>query len=219
MKRQFALALTALFAVAAVGLVAVNHAHAGDKHDHKEHKTKAKVGHAAPGFTLTDVSTGEDVSLSDFEGQIVVLTWQSVTCPWDAVKDDAGYGRVLYPMAEKYKDQGVVFLAINSNKNESVEKIAKFAEKHSTPFPILKDPGNQVADIYGAKTTPHIFIKGKDGNLAYKGGIEEVPGSPAQCGQMDTQYLEPVLQALLAGNTPPVTSTTAKGCSIKRVKK
>lgn len=175
----------------------------------------AAVGQPAPDFELTSVSDGKTYKLSEIEGP-VVLIWQSITCPWDKMRESGGYQRVLSPLAREYQDKGITFLAINSNKNESVSQLQAYHSEHSLPYPILKDPGNKVADAYGAKTTPHIFIRDAAGTLVYKGGIEKAPSSPEACGQMDEQYLTPVLDALLAGNTLPFTETVSKGCSIKR---
>jgi peroxiredoxin len=180
-------------------------------------KVKAKVGEKAPDFELTDVVTGEAVRLSDFRGEkIVVVTFQSMTCPWDSLHADRGYQPILSKLAEEKAEHNVQFLAINSNVTESVEQLASHVQSYPIPYPVLKDPGNQVADIYGGRTTPHFYVIDKEGVLRYNGGFEKAPGSPAQVGQMDEQYLVPVLQALIAGEEPPVTNTVPRGCSIKR---
>lgn len=175
----------------------------------------AKVGEPAPDFTLQSVTDGKEYKLSEVEG-IVVLVWQSKDCPWDKMRADGGYQRVLSPLAAEYQGKGVTFLAINSNKTETAEQLSSYHQSAGMTYPILKDPGNKVADAYGAKTTPHIFIRDAAGKLIYKGGIEKAPTSPDKCGQMDEQYLVPVLNAALAGEALPVTETVSKGCSIKR---
>ncbi len=170
----------------------------------------AEPGQAAPAFTLPNLA-GEDVSLSDFAGQTVVLHWQSMRCPWDIA-----YQPLLNGIANAYADQDVVFLAINSNRNElDVDALASYAGQHEMPYAILKDVGNGIADAYGAQTTPHMFIINGDGELVYAGGIEEAPQTIAEVGTR-TPYLVPVLDALLAGEELPYTQTTPKGCSVKR---
>ena len=77
-------------------------------------------------------------------------------------------------------------------------------------------PGAKVADQFGAQTTPHVFVINKEGVLVYRGGIEQAPGRPSDCGQMQEQYLEPVLVALTEGKPLPYTETKSKGCGIKR---
>ncbi|GAB4108318.1 MAG: thioredoxin family protein [Phycisphaeraceae bacterium] len=182
-------------------------------------RTDPVIGEPAPPFTLTDVVTGQEVSLADFKGKVVVIAFQSINCPWDRMRPEGGYQRYLAPLSQQYAEQGVQFLAINSNKNESVEEIASYHQEHAIPYPILKDPNNIVADAYNAKTTPHIYVIDKDEaqTLRYMGGVEQIPTSPEKCGQMEENYLVPVLNAVLAGEEPPYTKTTSKGCSIKRV--
>jgi peroxiredoxin len=175
----------------------------------------AKVGEPAPDWELTNVSDGSTVKLSDIDG-IVVMVWQSKDCPWDKMVATRGYQRVLTPLATQYAEKGVTFVAINSNKTETAEQLASYHKEAGMSYPILKDPGNKVADLYGARTTPHIFIRDAAGTLIYKGGIEQVPTSPEKCGEMDEQYLVPVLNAALAGETLPYTETVSKGCTLKR---
>jgi peroxiredoxin len=175
----------------------------------------AKVGQKAPGFELVDVTTGKKHSLEEFKGKIVVVRFQSMNCPWDKMRPEGGYERVLTPLAAKYAEKGVVFLAVNSNVGEDAAKLKDYHQKGQISYPLLKDEDSSVAVAYGAKTTPHIFIVDKDGVLRYKGGIEKAPGSPEDCGKSGEQYLAPALDALLAGSEPPVTETVSKGCTIK----
>lgn len=211
MKRISMAAVAAMVAMVAVVLTLPTPSVGGEQ-------AKAKVGEMAPDFTLPAIGGGEQVKLSDFrDDKIVVLTFHSTECPWNYMRPTAGYERVLYPMAEAYADQDVVFLAINSNRNESAESLESYIEKHQTPYAILKDEGNQVADQYGAKTTPHFYVIDKQGKLRYMGGYEAVPGNPEQCGEMDEQYLKPVIDAVISGSEPPYTETKPKGCGIKRV--
>lgn len=176
-----------------------------------------KVGKAAPQFELKNVVTGETVSLYDHQDEIVVVVFQSIHCPWDRMRADGGYQRYLAPLSEKYKEKNVKFIGINSNKTESVEQVASYVQEHDLPYPILKDPENKIADRYNARTTPHVFVIDADGVLQYMGGVEKAPLSPDQCGEMDENYIVPVLNAVIAGEKVPYTVTKSKGCTIKRV--
>jgi peroxiredoxin len=178
---------------------------------------EAQIGEPAPQFTLTDVQSGDKVSLSDYKDDVVVLVWHSIHCPWNFMRDEAGYERVLKPFAKQWQQRGVTFLAINSNHNEPLSDVKEYAQKHQLGYPILHDPGNAVADQYDAKTTPHFYVISKgDQRLLYQGGFEQAPVSPRDCGEMDEQYLAPVLEAAVAGETVPYTKTPSKGCTVKR---
>lgn len=178
------------------------------------------VGQPAPSFAVTDIQ-GRLQRLADYKDKIVVLHFQSCACPWDAA-----YQPILNRLARRFTkirpdgtvEETVKFLAINSNHSESVGQIKQYAAEFAIPYPILKDVGNQIADAYGAMTTPHMFVINRDGQqtLAYKGGIEEAPLSPPHCGESQHQYLETVLLSLVDGATPPYSETQSAGCSIKR---
>lgn len=205
--------LSALAASAAF-MFAATFAHAGERVD-------PTLGEPAPQFSLTDVVTGQTVSLADFKGKVVVIAFQSIHCPWDKMRESGGYQRYLSPLSQEYSGQNVQFLAINSNKNESVEELASYHQEHAIPYPLLKDTNNIIADAYNAKTTPHTYVIAADEaqTLLYMGGLEQVPTSPEVCGQMDENYIVPVINAVLAGEELPYTKTTSKGCGIKRVSK
>ncbi len=179
------------------------------------------IGEPAPQFSLTDVVTGQAVNLADYQGKVVVIAFQSINCPWDKMRASGGYQRYLSPLSQSYADQNVVFLGINANKNESSQEVGSYHQEHALPYPILKDTDNIIADAYNAQTTPHVYVIAADEaqTLLYMGGIEQVPTSPEVCGEMDENYLVPVLTAVLAGEELPYTKTASKGCGIKRVHK
>ncbi len=180
----------------------------------------AQIGEPAPSFELLDLE-GNTYKLEDFAGQIVVLHFQSCTCPWEAA-----YRPILNALAAQSQFgpeevegeivQPVQFIAINSNNGEDIEQIAEYVEQAPIDYPVLKDAGNEVADLYGAQNTPHIFVIDADGILRYKGGIEKAPIRPSECGNTDEQYLESVLIALINEAELPVTETESKGSAIKR---
>ncbi|MEM9111377.1 MAG: redoxin domain-containing protein [Planctomycetota bacterium] len=212
--KKLTASLTAVFclvAVLGIGLFA------GEK-EALAAKNSAKIGADAPAFTLPDVTTGENVTLADHKGKVVVLMFHSINCPFYKMHEDKGYDRVFNPMADRYKGKDVVFVGINANKTESTEKIKAYVEKHNINYTVVKDEGNKIADVYGAKVTPHVYVIDQDGKLRYMGGVEKHSGGPAGCGESDTQYLGPVIDALLDGSEPPYTETKATGCGIKRVR-
>lgn len=179
----------------------------------------ADIGSDAPAFSLKDVTSDATVTLADQKDKVAVLLFHSTSCPWYKMREDGGYDRVFVKMVQAYKDKDVVFLGINANKNETPDKIKAYVEQHNINYTVLKDENNVVADAYGAKVTPHVMVVDQHGKLRYRGGVEERPGNPGLCGESETQYLGPVIDALLNASEPPVTETKPVGCGIKRVKK
>lgn len=190
--------LTPLFAIAAATMLMASVASA------------AEVGKEAPGFSLTDTA-GKTHNLSDYKGKTVVIHYQAVKCPWDIA-----YQPQLNQIAKDYEAKGVVFIGINSNKTEPMAMLTKDVTKKSIPYNVVKDPGNKVADAYGATTTPHMFIVDGKGILRYKGGIETAPGSPDEVSKGKEQFLTLALDAIVEGKEPAKAETRSKGCSIKR---
>lgn len=179
-----------------------------------------EIGKPAPTFDLKG-SDDKDHKLADYKGKIVVLHFQSTTCPWERAYQP--YLNQTATAFAKTEHEGkvveVVFLGINANKNESMDAVKAKLQEENVPYVVTKDPGNKIADEYHATTTPHIFIVDAEGILRYKGGVEKAPTGPRGATKSEEQYLRPVLEALVAGKEPPVTETKSIGCSIKRENK
>lgn len=166
------------------------------------------VGSAAPAFALQD-ENGKQVSLADYGGKIVVIQWWNEGCPYVQRHAKAGTGNAL---AEKYKEQGVVVLAVNSTKGSGNESNKKAAGQFKLTYPILNDSAGQVGRSYGAKTTPHMFVIDKSGNLAYSGAADDDPNGDKAA---KTNYVAQAIDELLAGKTVSVPETKPYGCSVK----
>jgi len=170
-----------------------------------------QIGEAVADFTLPNVldENHATVSLSDVlaENDYAVLIWHSIECPWVVPLEP-----VLPDMASEWSDQGVQFIAINSNNTEDPAAIAE--QLSAFNFPVLYDEGNVVADQYGATRTPEVFVVDSDMNLRFHGRINDDTRNPDTAGNPD---LANALSALVKGEVPPVTETIVRGCTVKRV--
>ncbi|RMG56448.1 MAG: thioredoxin family protein [Acidobacteria bacterium] len=173
---------------------------------------RATVGAPAPTFTLED-QNGRPVSLSDFTGKIVVLEWVNPDCPFVQRHYRAG---TMKRLAEKYQSKGVVWLAINSTYYMGKEDNRRWIEKYKLPYPILDDHTGRVGRLYGAKTTPHMFIIDTSGKLVYQGGIDDDPRGAKNGGALN--YVERALDELLAGKPVSISQSKPYGCSVKYAK-
>ena len=89
---------------------------------------------------------GRDTSLAEFGGsKAVVVAFLGTECPLAKL-----YAPRLEELAAQYKSQGVTFLAVDSNRQDSIAEIANYARVHGITFPILKDVGNVIADQFAA---------------------------------------------------------------------
>jgi peroxiredoxin len=186
----------------------------GEKKDKSDKGSKVEVGQAAPDFKATD-SEGKSVNLSDLQGKIVVLQWFNPNCPY-VVKHYENGNNTFYDLNAKYKDKGVVFLAVASNaKGEqgSGADAANSARKNwKIAYPIIIDESGEIGKAYGAKNTPGMVVIGKDGKIAYMGAIDDDRG-PEKAGK--TNYVAKALDELIAGKPVTTTTTQPYGCSVK----
>lgn len=170
-----------------------------------------KMDKEAPNFTLKD-AMDKAHSLKDLsrEKKATVVMFISTECP---VSND--YNERIIALYNDYKDQSVQFIGINSNRNESVEEIAEHNKTNQFSFLVLKDLGNEIADKFGARRTPEVYLLDEKRILRYRGAIDNSQKKP------ETHYLRETLDLVVAGKEIPEDrkKTKAFGCTIKRVRK
>ena len=168
------------------------------------------VGDQAPAFTLAD-SAGNEVSLADFEGQVVVLEWTNPDCPFVKRHYDEG---TMTTLEAEYDDQGVVWLTVNSTNYMDAGANAGFGKAEKITWPILVDQDGTVGHAYGAATTPHMFVIAADGAVVYEGAIDDDPrGSNEAAGRAN--YVAQALDEVIAGEAVTTPETKPYGCSVK----
>lgn len=177
----------------------------------------ASIDKTAPDFTLVDYK-GKNIKLSDFKGKYIVLEWINFDCPFVKKHYDS---KNMQTLQNTYTDMGVVWLSICSsapgkqghfNNDEIAERIANHSAKMNY---YLIDEDGKVGKMYGAKTTPHIFIIDPNQTLIYAGGIDDIPSSKQEDIEKATNYVVQVLTAAM--NNQPIKNKTTKpyGCSVK----
>ena len=178
---------------------------------------QARLNETAPDFKLKD-SNGKEHSLSDFKGKIVVLEWINFECPFVKKHYDS---KNMQSLQEKYTAKGVIWSAICSSApgkqgNFSSEEINKRSKDHNAKFTAyLIDEDGKVGKMYGAKTTPHMFIIDKDGKLVYAGGIDDKASTDVEDVKTAKNYVSAALDELLNGKQVTTQSSTPYGCSVK----
>ena len=168
----------------------------------------AALGAAAPAFNLSD-GNGKTVNSADFRGKVVVLEWFNPGCPFCQrhLKDGT-----MKNLAAKYREQGVVWLAVNSVANSTNEMNARVAAENALEYPILNDSAGRVGRAYGAKTTPDMFIIDRSGALVYSGAIDDDPNGG---NSIKTNYVSKALDEVLAGKSVSMPQTKSYGCGVK----
>jgi len=169
------------------------------------------LGKKAPSFTLTD-QEGKNFSLSDHSGKIVVLEWTNPDCPFVLRHYKAG---TMVKLAKEYQPRGVVWVAVNSTNYFSVEKNKQWHDGQELSYAVLDDKTGKVGRLFGAKTTPHIFIIDESGTIAYQGAIDDdVSGAKEE----PINYARKALDELLTGQPVGEPAFTPYGCTVKYAK-
>jgi peroxiredoxin len=169
----------------------------------------ASVGVKAPDFTLPDTA-GQQVSLSDFAGKVVVLEWLNPDCPFVQRHYKAG---TMKQLAATYAKKDVIWLTINSTHYMDAAANAKFKAANDLPYTILVDQSGKAGHLYGAKTTPHMYVIDGGGKLVYIGAIDDDPRGNKD--QPATNYVAAALDEVLAGKAVTTAETKPYGCSVK----
>jgi peroxiredoxin/mono/diheme cytochrome c family protein len=165
-------------------------------------------------FSLKDTA-GRQVALADFQDKkAVVVVFAGTECPVNNY-----YMVRLKQLHAQYAGKGVQFLAVNSNPQDSVEKIAEHARQYGLLFPVLKDVDQEVADLLQAERTPEAVVLDGRRAVCYRGRIDDQCGVGYRKPQPSRRDLVEAIEEVLAGKPVSVARTQAAGCLIARSKK
>lgn len=182
---------------------------------------ETEVGKAAPNFSLPDTN-GKTWGLSDLKGKYVVLEWYQPDCPF--VRKHYRSGN-MQGLQKEYTAKGVTWLTIDSSApgqegNYPAAKLNEIAAQDgSARTALLLDPAGEVGRMYGAKTTPDMYIIDPKGILVYKGAIDNKRSTDLADVKTATNYVQVALDAAMAGKTVSTTATQPYGCSVKYASK
>ena len=171
-----------------------------------------QIGEKAPDFNLQSTD-GKSYRLSDFDSEkFLVVFFTCNHCPYVIGSDE-----VTRETAEKFAPQGVKFVAINSNSEntydeDSFPNMVKRMNKYRFPWLYLHDSSQEVAKAYGALRTPHFFVFNNKRELVYTGrGVD----SPRDTSRMTANDLDRALTELIEGKPISVPVTNPIGCNVK----
>ncbi len=179
---------------------------------------EAKPAPPAPGATVPDFNL-KDIrrrprALADFKDKkAFVVVFAGAECPLANL-----YVPTLVAMHKEYADQGVQFLMINANAQDTFVAVSAHAQEREVPFPVLKDFDHKVADAFGAKRTPEAFLLDAGRVIRYRGRIDDQYGLDYRKEKPTRRDLQEALDEVLAGKEVTTATTEAPGCLIARAK-
>ena len=179
------------------------------------------IGSPAPDFALPGVD-GKTHKLSDYStSPLLAIVFTCNHCPTAQLYEDR-----IKRLAADYRSKGVELVAIQPNDpnalrvdemvmsdmSDSLEEMKIRAEYRHFNFPYLYDGATQsVAEAYGPKATPHIFIFDKERKLRYEGRVDDNQREPL----VKVSDARNALDSLVAGRPVTVPHTAVFGCSTK----
>jgi hypothetical protein len=187
----------------------------------------AVVGREAPNFHVKDFN-GQECSLSDYRGKIVVLEWTSPKCPYvkkQYSKDtNNGVGN-MQAMQNHYTQPsvGVEWIMIASSPVDRASYLSPDGWKTllqqwgAHPSTLIIDDSGEVADLYGAQRTPEVMVIGKDGMLLYRGAVDSLRGTdPSEIEQYSNlPWLKNALENAVQDRRVVPPETIPYGCPVK----
>ncbi len=124
-----------------------------------------EIDQTAPELTLFDLD-GNEVSLSDFEGQVVLVNNWATWCP--PCREEMPEFKAYF---EKYRDKGFQIVAVEAGQPEA--EVRAFVEEQGLEFVVLLDPENQSLITFQNSTLPNSWVIDRKGHLrlAWLGAI------------------------------------------------
>jgi peroxiredoxin len=177
----------------------------------------ARVGAQAPQFTATD-SMGRMQTLAENRGKYVVLEWHNQGCPYTQKHYVSGN---MQELQKTWTGKGVVwFTVISSSPGQqgyvtAGEENDYLKKMHASPTAALLDPDGQIGRLYGAKTTPEMYVINPDGMLIYEGAIDNRPTPDLSDIKGAENYVNEALTDAMAGKPVAKSNTRSYGCSVK----
>lgn len=184
-----------------------------------------EIGAKAPLSDRKMMSTNDRMlSINDVKaenGALVIFSCN--TCPFVVGngKDSEGWEGRYSEIQRVATNNGVGMLLVNSNEakrdnGDSMEDMKAHAQESAYRSHYVLDENHELADAFGALTTPHVFLFDENMELVYKGAIDDNVGSAKEVKE---HWLKDALNNLSADKNIEPNSTRQLGCSIKRVKK
>ena len=175
---------------------------------------RLEIGDPAPGFSAK-ASDGRTHALAEYAGKIVVLEWTSPVCPYTALKYRQGLMQAIQRRAAK---ADIVWLSINTSPpgrpgHLTVEAArARLAIIGARVTSLILDEDTLIGQAYGVRTTPTVFVIGKDGRIAYQGAVDPDPQKTRDDG---SDFVTAAIRDLGAGRPVRRPQTRAYGCAVE----
>tara|TARA_B100000003_G_C10825704_1_gene328792 strand:- start:228 stop:812 length:585 start_codon:yes stop_codon:yes gene_type:complete len=173
-----------------------------------------KIGQKSPGTNLFLKNVdGNNLTLKQLKKENGILVIFSCnTCPW-VVRWQDRYNS----LAKLCSLNDIGFVAVNSNARlhnsvDSFDEMIYHAAVNDYQFPYVLDKNAELAKLFGAMKTPHVYLFNKNDILVYRGAIDD---NAKNANKVKNKYLENAIISSSKEEKIKVETTKALGCSIK----
>ena len=174
---------------------------------------EVNVGRLIANLELAPV-TGKKFRLSTLKSApAVVIAFTSTTCPVTK-----RYAPTLAALEKEYAARAVKFIFVNPIARDTGSNVTEAIRTHRFTGPYVRDARSSISENLGAQSTAEVFVLDAARTLVYRGAVDDQYGLAYSRSEPRQRYLADALDAMLAGNTPPVQATTAPGCALETAK-
>jgi hypothetical protein len=112
-----------------------------------------------------------------------------------------------------YKSKGVkvVGVSVNDLDSDRLPAIKTYMKEKGSNYVYGYDESQAMGRAYGATNTPQFFVLDKDRVLRYTGTLDDNMAE----AKVTKTYLRDAVDAVLKGESPEISETQPKGCSVK----
>jgi hypothetical protein len=180
-------------------------------------QASVKNGQIAPDFSLPG-SDGKTYQLSDYRGKTVILEWTNHDCPYVRKHYESGN---MQSLQKQLSNDGMIWFSVISSRPGSQGYVTPeganelTTSRNAYPTSVLLDPEGNVGRLYGARTTPHMYIIASNGELVYQGGIDDKPSARKSSLEGAKNYVLAALEDMKANRPVQTAQTSPYGCSVK----
>jgi hypothetical protein len=168
---------------------------------------KFKIGDACPPFANLPGIDGKDHSIGDYKKDVLVICITCNHCPVAVA-----YEERLVAFAKKYGSKvDVVAINVNNGDVDKLDKMKIRAKDSGFNFDYLYDASQAIGKSLNAHVTPEFYVFDKSRKLVYWGLMDD----DITTAKVKTNYLDPAVDAALAGKAVPTAQTKAMGCPVQ----
>lgn len=188
-----------------------------------QRKEMLEIGEKLPGDDIKMLNIdNKEVSLTDIakeKGLLVIFSCN--TCPFVVGNGEKSEGwEKRYPEIGELCDKldvGMVLVNSNAAKRNAGDSFSDMQERYKAMnyncYYVL-DENSVLADLFGALTTPHVYLFDSEFKLVYRGAIDD---NVNRKKDVKEKYLNDALNNMVNGKKIEPETTKQLGCSIKRV--